>query len=78
MTMSSISDLAREFDCEPNTIRAFYQDGITREMRDTDELPADIEATIRQAWDYVSGPCLNHPMGAQDPECHLYPRIRIG
>lgn len=48
--MSSIVDLAREFGVEPYGIRAFFPDGITRETRDTDELSAEVEATIRDAW----------------------------
>lgn len=48
--MTSIADLARELGCQHYEIREFYQDGISLETSDMDELPADVVTTIREAW----------------------------
>ena len=45
--MSTIRDLAREFNAQPHEVKAFA--GLDTWV-DGDELPADIEAVIREAW----------------------------
>lgn len=47
--MTTIRDLANEFDAQPYELVAFADD-LLDGLAETDEIPADAEATIREAW----------------------------
>lgn len=53
MIMTSIRDLAREYGCQENDIRAFWPDAMSLVAHDTDEIPVDMEAAFRKAWESV-------------------------
>jgi hypothetical protein len=46
--MTTITDLAREFNTTPYELRAFADDMLDG-LADTDEIPADTEAVLREA-----------------------------
>jgi hypothetical protein len=49
--MTSIRDLACEYKCQEDDIRAFWPDAMNLMVHDTDEIPADMETAFRQAWE---------------------------
>jgi hypothetical protein len=49
--MTTIADLAREFNAQPYEVAAFADLG---DVRDSFELDADTEAAIREAWASVT------------------------
>lgn len=48
--MSTIRQLANEFEAQPHEVRAFAGDVIPEGLSDVDDLPEDAETTIREAW----------------------------